>query len=180
MVKAVNTEAIGTGTKRSFAEWRSFLDGIGGRDLSHKAIAEAVFETGDASGWWSQSVAVAYEQHIGRRVPGQVGEGAYQASASRTVAGTAAEVHKRWTAFMATRTTIDRVKITRGPETSVTEKWRHWRCGLGNGSRVAITFFQKAPGKVAIGVGHENLKSEDEIVRWRGVWKTLLDGFAKG
>jgi hypothetical protein len=180
MVKPVNTAAIAAGTKRTWDEWRGFLDGIGGRDLPHKEIAEAVHKTGDASGWWSQSVAVAYEQHIGRRVPGQIKEGAYQASASCTVTGTSSEVHERWTAFMADRKTIDRMKITRGPETSVTENWRHWRCGLGNGSRVAVTFFQKASGKVAIGVGHENLKSEDEIVRWRGVWKTLLDAFVRG
>ena len=180
MVKPVNTAAIGSGTRRSWEEWRVFLEGVGGRDLPHKAIAEAVHKTGDASGWWSQSVAVAYEQHIGRRVPGQVKDGAYQVSASRTVAGSSAEVHARWTEYMAGRKTLDRVKITRGPETSVTENWRHWRCGLGNGSRVAITFFQKTPQKVAIGVGHENLKSEDELARWRAVWKTLLDGFAKG
>lgn len=179
MVKPVNTEAIATGTKRSFEQWRVFLDGIGGRDLPHKAIAEAVYDTGDASGWWSQSVAVAYEQHIGRRVPGKVTDGGYQVSVSRTVGGSSADVHERWTAFMADRKTIDRVKIARGPETSVTENWRHWRCGLGNGSRVAITFFQKGPQKVAVGVGHENLKNEDEIARWREVWKKLLDDFAK-
>ena len=60
-------------TNRTWDEWLRFMDGIGARDLDHKAIALEVYEelegTVDQLGWWTQAVTVAYEQYIGRRIP---------------------------------------------------------------------------------------------------------------
>jgi hypothetical protein len=62
----------------------------------------------------------------------------------------------------------------RGPETSSTEKFRYWRCGLEDGSRVGVSIYDKASGMAAIGLGHERLGSEAEVERWRAFWKALL------
>jgi hypothetical protein len=78
--KPINTAAIEKGTGRSWNEWLAFLESIGAEKLSHKQIAERVTASGHTSGWWSQSIAVAYEQSIGRRLPGQVEDGTFQAS----------------------------------------------------------------------------------------------------
>ena len=68
-------------TGRSWEKWLEFLNEIGAGELTHTEIAQRIHDTGDATGWWSQSIALAYEQHIGRRVPGQVREGEYVVSA---------------------------------------------------------------------------------------------------
>jgi hypothetical protein len=59
--KPINTAAIEKGTARSWPDWLAFLGAIGADKLTHKEIAEHVAATGDASDWWAQSIAVAYE-----------------------------------------------------------------------------------------------------------------------
>lgn len=172
--KPINTAAIEKGTARSWQDWLAFLDSIGAEKLSHREIAERVAATGDASDWWSQSIAVAYEQKIGRREPGQRKDGTYTANASRTILGTMDEALVAWTALTGNRKEFNGVAVERGPEASRSEDFRYWRCGLADGSRVAMSFSDKEGGRAAIGLGHERLKSQDDAERWRSYWKDLL------
>jgi hypothetical protein len=172
--KPINTAAIEKGTGRSWQEWLAFLKSIDAEKLSHKEIAERVAATGHASGWWSQSIAVAFEQSIGRRVPGQGSDGTFQASATRTLPGTMDEALVAWAALVGDRKEFDGVAVTRGPETSRSQNFCYWRCGLADGSRVSMSFYEKAPGRAAIGLGHEKLESASEVERWREFWKGLL------
>jgi len=172
--KPISTTAIEKGTARSWQDWLAFLEEIGADRLSHKEIAERVAATGDASGWWSQSIAVAYEQRIGRRRPGQRSDGTYQASASRTIPGTRDEALVAWSALTGQRKEFDGVAVERGPETSGSADFRYWRCALADGSRVSMTFNDKDDGRAAIGLGHERLASEADVERWRAFWKALL------
>src|SRR5690606_39188985 len=91
MTKPIATAAFAEKTGKSWQGWLDFLDGIGARDLSHTEIARAIVETGEASGWWAQGITVAYEQHIGRRQPGQRPNGGYEVSVSKTVSGSPEE-----------------------------------------------------------------------------------------
>jgi len=172
--RPISTAAIEKGTARSWQDWLAFLGSIGADQLSHKEIAERVAATGDASGWWSQSIAVAYEQQIGRRRPGQRGDGTYQATASRTISGTMDEALVAWTALIGKREAFDGVAVERGPETSGSQDFRYWRCALADGSRVAMSFNDKDGGRAAIGLGHERLASPADAEHWRAFWKELL------
>lgn len=177
MVKPISTKNFESATGRSWEEWVAFLDSIGARQLSHAEIARRILDTGLASGWWSQSITVAYEQHIGRRAPGQDRGGAYSASATKTCAGSLDEVLARWVDFMKDREELGGIAVGRGPDTSVTEKWRYWRCGLEDGSRVNVTIGEKAPGKVLLAVQHERLETADHVEYWREFWKPVLKDF---
>ena len=106
-------------TGRTWEGWVAFLDGLDARKLSHTEIARRIFDTGLASGWWSQSITVAYEQHIGRRVPGQDCDGAFAVSATKTCAGTLDDVLARWVDFLKDREELGGIAISRGPDTSV-------------------------------------------------------------
>jgi hypothetical protein len=174
MVKPISTTNFETATGRSWQEWVAFLDGIDAHNLSHTEIASRIFDTGKASSWWAQSITVAYEQYIGRRVPGQDHKGAFTAAVSKTCAGTMDEVLARWAGFMAKRKELDGIRVSREPEQSVTEKWRYWRCGLNNGTRVNVTIGPKAPGKALLAIQHEKLETTDDVERWRLFWKGLL------
>ena len=112
--------------------------------MSHPQIAQAVLGTGDASGWWSQSITVAYEQHIGRRAAGQDNDGSYSVTASKTVPGDMAAVARRWAAFVAGE--VDSVAVARGPTTSATAKRHHWRAGLADGSRLVVGIEPRGAG----------------------------------
>ena len=72
----------------AWALWRG-LPGWALRGLAGLAAAAHTLFRGkvDNAGWWAQTAAVAYEQQIGRRVPGQLGDGTFQVSVSKTVPG---------------------------------------------------------------------------------------------
>jgi hypothetical protein len=64
--------------------------------------------------------------------------------------------------------------VSRGPKTSRSGTFCYWRCSLADGSRVAMSIYDKTPGRAAIGLGHEKLKSEADVEKWRAFWKGLL------
>jgi hypothetical protein len=172
--KPVNTAAIAKGTGRSWEDWLAFLRSIDAENLSHKEIAERVSATGHATGWWAQSIAVAFEQSIGRRAPGQDNDGTFQVSTTRTLPGTMDEALVAWVALVGNRKEFMGVAVSRGPETSRSEKFCYWRCTLSDGSRVSMNFHDKAPGRASIGLGHDRLQSPADVERWREFWKGLL------
>lgn len=78
-------------TGRGWDGWFEWLHDHGADELDHKAIVRLLDEDGElASGWWRQSVTVAFEQHIGRRVPGAAQDGTFDVTARRTFRSTPA------------------------------------------------------------------------------------------
>ena len=173
MTKGSNIEAIEKATGRSWEKWLEFFESIGAKDLSHTEIAKKVNETG-TPGWWSQSVTVAYEQHIGRRKPGQRPDGKFDVSASRTIEGTMDETLDKWLELVEDIKEFNGVRLEGEPGISKTEKWRNWRCALSDGSRVVVGIYQKAPNKAGLGLAHEKLASAQLAEQQRSYWKSFL------
>lgn len=172
--RAMSTETIAEGTGRSWEDWLVWLDGIGARDLPHKDLAQRVKSEGGTTGWWAQYVTVAYEQHIGRRVPGQDHEGSFQVSVTRTVFGSMNQAIAAWTELVRDFHSFDGVDIASKPRASATDKWRHWRVALVDGGRLIVSAGEKAPGKTALTVTHEKLANGEAVERWRLFWKDML------
>lgn len=180
MTKPANTSAFASKTGKSWEDWITYLDGIGARDLSHKEIASRIVETGEASGWWAQGITVAYEQHIGRRQPGQRPDGSHEVSVSKTMGGSLDEVLVLWEAEAQSVQAGNRVEFD-GPATvSESGKWRYWRRPLADGSRLSITIAEKPGGKTSIAVTHEKLPGREAAEDWRGFWKSALSRLASG
>lgn len=170
----MSTETIADATGRSWEDWLVWLDGIGARDLPHKETARRVRAEGGTTGWWAQYVTVAYEQHIGRRVPGQDHQGNYQVSATRTFAGSMDEAIGAWAALVSGLDSFDGIGVASEARTSATAKWRHWRVALADGSRIIASANEKAPGRAALTIAHEKLPDGDAVERWRSFWKEML------
>ncbi len=134
-----NAKSIENGTGIAWPAWEKLL--APHRDLNHTEMAKVTLaeirKVGRAGNpeWWAQSVTVAYEQQIGRRVVGQSCEGDYSVTVSKTLTGELDATAERWSSFMAGSDELRGVAIVDGPRTSATEKWRYWRCGLDGGSR---------------------------------------------
>lgn len=173
MTKGINIESIEKATGKSWDEWLKFFDSIGAKDLSHKEIAQKVHEDG-TPGWWSQNVTVAYEQHIGRRVPGQRSDGKFDVSVSKTIDGTMDEAFDKWLALVKDKKEFDGASVEGEPSTSKTEKWRNWRCKLADGSRIVVGIYQKASGKAGLGLAHEKLSSAVQAEAKRAFWQEFL------
>ena len=66
---------------------------------------------------------------------------------------------KRWIEVVSEREEFSGVAISRGPEVSRTDKWRYWRCGLADGSRVVVDVTDMTPAKSVISVPYEKFAS---------------------
>ncbi|MGG5751914.1 hypothetical protein ACQ3I4_04740 [Zafaria sp. Z1313] len=125
-------------------------------------------------GWWAQGVAVAYEQHTGRRMPGQSCDGSYQVGASRTFNGSMDEARTAWGDLVSGLEDFGGVPLDQDATLSESEKWRYWRAPLADGSRVSLDIYEKAPGRSSMGINHTKLGSPEAVEHWRSTWKGLL------
>jgi hypothetical protein len=173
MTKPMNTAAIEKGTGKPWDEWVKFLDSINASELTHKEIATRVHEHGSPD-WWAQTITVAYEQHIGRRVPGQDDKGEFSVSVSKTLDGTMDDALNAWTRLVKNQHEFDSIPITKPGEISKTNKWRYWRATLGDGTHVLVTTYEKSPDKSNLTVTHEKLESAESVEHLRAYWKEFL------
>jgi len=184
VTKPSNVAALEAGSGISWEEWLKFLGPHG--SLDHTTMARVVRDHIVAAGtsanpnWWAQGVTVAYEQHIGRRLPGQRPGGSFSMTASTTVDGDMDAALARWVETVGTQEELNGVPPAAPARTSATEKWRHWRCGLADGSTVAVSFQTKPDGrKTTIAVGHDKLTDPDATDEWRTYWKRQLDAIKR-
>lgn len=107
------------------------MERIGAKDLDHHAIALRVFEELDGAvervGWWTQAVTVAYEQDVGRRVPGQRPDGTYQTSVSRATSMSMTDLMDQWTAYAADDTGVQGLVVAGSLRVSGTDRRITWR-----------------------------------------------------
>lgn len=175
MVKPVSIRAIEAATQTTWQDWCAFLGEADATAFDHNAIVKLARSFKPVSGWWAQSIAVAYEQHIGRRLPGQTGDGLFSASVSRTIAGSLQPVHMKWCKFVSDLTTIDGQALIGPPTTSSTPKRLYWRCKFCDRSAVTVGMETKAVNKVLIAVEHKKLTHQSHIDDKKTVWVGLLD-----
>ncbi|MBO6718198.1 MAG: hypothetical protein JJ913_09615 [Rhizobiaceae bacterium] len=170
--RPADTDTIASGTARSWDEWLEFLTGIGAEKLSHTEIARKVKATGDANGWWSQAITVAFEQHIGRRDPGQRADGSYEVSVTRSLPGERDDIYTQVCGLLDAMPDFD--GIAGESRTSVTPKRSYWRASLEDGTAIVLSVEDKGDGKVLVALAHQKLADADEIARWRAFWKDVL------
>ena len=173
MIKPSNIKSLETGTGKSWEYWLGFLESIHAGDFPHDEIVSKVNAHG-ANAWWSQGITVAYEQHIGRRLPGQRCDGDFSVTVSKTVEGNMDEVLSKWVDAVKDFSELDGVKISREPAVSQTEKWRYWRCGMADGATISVNIQEKPGGqKSMLAINHDKLQQAEEVERWRSFWKNL-------
>ncbi|MDJ0350256.1 hypothetical protein [Cryobacterium sp. PH29-G1] len=181
MTKPQNVGPYEKVTQRAWSEWVALIDEMGGRELAHPDIVPLVQDVIaqlelKSHGWWAQGITIAYEQHIGRRIPGQQGDGTFAASASKTIPGSMDAAIASWMALVDGRTSFNGFEMTDDPTTSATAKWRYWRCGLEDGSRVNVTVNEATPGKCRVAVQHSQLVSPEAAADSKAYWKAQLLG----
>lgn len=179
MTKPSNIAGIEKTTDRSWDTWLAFFDSIQADQLDHPAIAKHVYDQlinieDINAAWWAQSITVAYEQHIGRRTPGQSGDGDFQVSISRTLAGTMDDIMQQWVALAGDRSEFNSTATIDTARTSETEKWRHWRVDLEDETLVTASVQQKTTEKSILTVTHTKLTSSAQAEQWRNFWKEFL------
>lgn len=167
--------SIEAATGVALTTWTRRIEEAGGRDLDHAAIARLLPQRWDITEWWAQSVTVAYEQVIGRRVVGQSCAGDFSASASRTLTGDPDAVLARWDAFM-TAQRRERLGLGAG-DLSSTARWRYWRAALTDGSRLSVNITAKDENRSTLGLEHKGIASAEDREAWKAAWTRTLTDF---
>lgn len=179
MAKATNTDAIETASGQDWQSWVAYLKRKNGETLSHAALAAAAKErlhelNVESPDWWAQGIAVAFEQAIGRRKPGQRADGTHELSVSKTFGRDLDHTLEVWSAIAAEAAPYRGVTTATEPQTSSTEKWRYWRATLEDGTKVQATIGLRENGKSFAAFTHAGFDDDGEIDEWKAYWRYLL------
>lgn len=167
----VGTDAVAKATGKAWDRWLALLDAAGAAKMPHKAIAKLLSERFGVPGWWSQMIAVGYEQARGLREPNQKADG-FAANASRTVAAGLDRLYGAWTdpSLRALWLGTVPVEIRRATDgKSIRLAWK------GGESTVEVHFVRKAPGRSQVAVQHGRLSSRAAFERQKSFWGGALD-----
>jgi hypothetical protein len=163
-------EAVRSRTGRGWDEWFALLDSWGARSRTHTEIARWLVVEHDVSGWWAQTVTVAYEQERGMRAPAQHGDG-FAAGASRTInvpaerlsaAFTDPRLRERWLPGATLNVRTNR------PGKSLTADWD------GGASRLSVYLTAKSEAKSQVAVQHQRLPDAGAAERQKAYWRDAL------
>ncbi|MCM2328207.1 MAG: hypothetical protein NDI88_09985 [Lysobacter sp.] len=167
----VGTDAVARATGRAWDQWLAILDKAGAAALPHKAIAALLAGKYRVPPWWSQMVAVGYEQARGLRKPHQKADG-FSASASRTVGAGLDRLYGAWSdpKLRALWLGAAPVKVTRANDgKSLRIAW------TAGDSRVEVNFAPVARGRSRVQVEHGRLADEATRAGQKAFWSEALD-----
>ncbi|MFV0373663.1 hypothetical protein [Microbacterium sp.] len=172
-------EAIRRATGRGWDEWVTAIDAGPGRDAGHTAIAAWLHDARGVGSWWAQSVTVGYERITGLRLPGQMTDGTFTVSRSRTVDLDAAE--------FAAALWDDQARAAMLPGFASTARSRPGakspRFGLVGGEDgadlgVIQVTTEQAKGRAKIVITHEKLPTLAAADTWKQFWTDWLAALA--
>jgi hypothetical protein len=156
------------------------MEHIEAKNLDHHQIATKVFEvldgTIDNPGWWAQSVTVAYEQDIGRRIPGQRPDGTFQTSVSKSTKLGMKELMDKWVAFVTQDQEVLDL-VTGDVRVSGTENRITWRTRAQDGSSIIVISEPKAKGSASIVAQQMGLQTNELNIEAKSKWQIILSRF---
>lgn len=170
-------------TNKSWDEWLAFMDRIDAKNLSHHEIAtKLLYEldgTIDNIGWWAQSITTAYEQYIGRRIPGQRPDGTFQTSVSKATELGMQELMDKWVEFAADDKEVKEL-IDGEAKVSGTERRITWRTKAADGSSIVVTSEPKRDGTAAIIATQMGLQTQELNTAAKEKWAAIVARFLAG
>lgn len=172
-------QAVERATHRSWDEWLAFMDSINAKELTHHEIATKVLGqligSVENPGWWTQATTVAYEQYIGRRIPGQRPDGTFQTSVSKATKLGMQALIDAWTDFAAKDETVQRL-IKGEVRVSGTDRRITWRTKGADGSSIMMLSEPKGDtASVVIQLG--GLKTQDLNSKAKETWAAIVQRF---
>lgn len=172
-VEDISDDRIVEKTGKSWAQWLKIINSFGGKDLTHKEIAQHLSELG-VSGWYSQMLSVKYEQSIGRRVKGQDSDGTFTKGVGKVVNGELDEVYAKWLETVASLNTYNGQDVL-DTRKSESDKWRYWRANMADGTRTVVGIHQQKPGKVGFAIDQQKCVTKESADQWQDFWREFID-----
>ena len=177
MTKPINIASIEKATHKSWEQWVEELDESGARELSHTELARKLYDqldgTLESHGWWAQGITVAYEQYIGKRVPGQLANGLFELAVSKTAAVSRAVLFRRVVTWFEAQSELNGSEPMK-PRSSETPKRSTWRCDFADGSKFSATI-EDSGEKSRLILTHTAIPTKQEADSWKDFWRDTAD-----
>lgn len=175
--RASNIPAIERATGLAWQEWLAMFERSGARKLGHAKIAELALAHMPASldnrEWWAQGTAIAFEQHVGLRVPGQSAAGDFRVSVSRTLPLGRAVALAGWVERFGPEDAHLGHAVSHRRDSETPRRAFH-RFSLEGAGKVEIAATPKDESKTILAISHEGLLTGERIEQWRAYWKAQL------
>lgn len=170
---AVSDAAVLAKTGKSWAEWFSQLDQAGALAWDHKTIARHLADSYPLGGWWSQMIAVTYEQARGLRDKHEQKDG-FQIQRERTIAVPA---ERAWKALKSLQWLPEAKKshIRRVREDRRLLVYLNWP----DGADVVMGVNPKGEGKSSVGVQQSKLPDRAAAEEAKQFWGARLNSLRK-
>src|SRR6266850_1529285 len=166
----MSDEAVESKTGKNWNRWFKHLDAAGAKKMSHQEIAAHLSEKHDVRPWWTQMVAVTYEQARGLRNKHEEPQG-YEISVSRTIDASVSKAFKAWAddktrkKWLPSNLTIR--KATANKSLRIT--WSDTT------TSVAVAFAAKAKAKTQVVAQHSKLPDAKAAAKMKKFWAAALD-----
>lgn len=167
----ISDEAVRAKTGKSWKEWFAVLDKAGARKMTHKDIAEHLYNNHKINGWWSQMVTVGYEQARGMRKKHQKPEG-YEISVSRILEVPLSKVYNAWQDekvrgkwLREDGLTIRKATVNKSMRITWTDKK----------TSLDLNFYPKGQSKSQVVVQHTKLPNSKRAAAMKNYWGKNLD-----
>jgi len=167
----ISEEAVRKATGKNWKQWCAVLDKAGARRMPHREIAAYLYKSGKISGWWSQMVAVGYEQIRGLREKHEKPDG-FSVSVSRTVEAPVASAFRAWKDGTWRRRWLGGMPLEirkATPSKSMRITWADRKTSL------EVNFYVKGEGKSQVVVQHSKLPDARTASRMKACWGRSLD-----
>ena len=168
----IGDEAVKKATGCDWKSWIWHLDKAGCAEMSHKQIAELVFERWPKiGGWWSQMVTVGYEQAKGLRAKHQVKSG-WSVSSSKTIGVPVKSLFGAWKDPKKRAVWLKDHGFTVRKATAPKSLRITWVDGKTN---VEANFYPKGAKKSMVAVQHDKLASAKDVEKKKAYWAKSLE-----
>ena len=166
----MSDDAVASKTGKTWSQWFKTLDAAGAKQMTHQEITRHLSAKQGVGPWWTQMVAVTYEQARGLRDKHQKPAG-YEISVSRTIAAPVGKAFKAWTdektrkKWLPSNLTIR--KATANKSLRVT--WEDGKTSL------AVAFLSKGADKSQVVAQHSKLPNAKAATQMKKFWSEALD-----
>ncbi len=168
----LSSEAVRAKTGKGWDEWFAVLDEAGANQWNHTAIATHLYDKLGCPGWWSQMVAVGYEQERGLRVQNQGCDGDFRVSRSKTLAVPLSRLFKAWSDAKQRARWLGGVKLTVRKATKDKSMRITWEDGKQS---VEVNFYAKGDEKSQVSLQHNKLAGAKGVEKMKVFWGEALD-----
>ena len=171
----MSDEKIRAGTGRGWDEWVTLAAAGPGRDASHAEIATWAIDDHGLTGWWGHGVAVGVRRLTGQRVPGQMADGTFAVSRTKTLPITEPELREIVLDAASWALLLPGLDVTlRSKPTSKSLRFAIVDDGETDGS-ILVTLAAVGADRCRATVSHEKLGSTAAGERWKTFWAGWLD-----